>query len=612
MKQCNKVLFPLGVLALFCCVMSLFGGIALGAVAPTVTALPVFKNGTVTPTRLATDSAGNIYVTDPHAEGVLKFSPVGNLLQKIITAKEPDGIAIGQDGRVLVTQGTYVVALNADGTEYQRFGTFKLAYSITVANAGPAAGRIYVSDIRDYCIQVFDSSYNPVTIAAHDPGRSTTTPVIAPKPLNSFGASALDYNKLGVLGYFNRPAGVAFEKNSNLVAVADSLTGMIQFFDPDGNPQYTLGTFGYDNNYVMFTYPQSIAFEYVAGVLNRAYVLDTNQDYVMVLNPAGSGTPLDPSTWTRLSAIGSYGHANGNLIAPSDILVDSYDPNNNRLFVSNGFGSISVFGLASLQPYNVNITSITDTSMTVNWTNSATAAKSLRVYRAASLGGPLTLVSGDLATGTVSFIDSGLAPYTTYYYTVRAVSTSNVETSNVDQVFAKTTGSFGLTVNIAGSGQVNGTVTCNTASCQSTLPADSLVTLTASPSGSSSQFVGWTGAGAYCNTQENLCQLSMDAAKVVTATFAAVSPFRVNGIFFDNLQDAYDAAQDGSIIQVMSGTWPSTWLATEFMTAWQAKTVTVVGGYDATFTSNTGGQSTITGRTNMSSGKVVFKQIKVH
>ena len=88
MKQWNKFILTLSVLASFCCGVSPFDGIAFGAQsAPVVTVLPVFKEGAVTPTRLASDGAGNIYVTDPHAEGVLKFNSVGKLLQKIITAK---------------------------------------------------------------------------------------------------------------------------------------------------------------------------------------------------------------------------------------------------------------------------------------------------------------------------------------------------------------------------------------------------------------------------------------------------------------------------------------------------------------------------------------------
>lgn len=622
MKQWNRIIFTIGVLASFCCVMSPFGGIAQGATAPTVTPLPVFRDGTVTPARMATDSAGNFYVADPHASGVLKLDSTGKYLKTIVTAKEPGGIAIDQNGRLLVTQGTYVVALNADGTVFKQFdqlyGPFKQAYAIAVDNRTVGGtGRIYVTDIQDYCVRVFDSSYNSVALSAHDPGGTInvggTPRVVSAKPLNSFGASTVDYGMSGTNpAYFNRPAGIAFEKSFGFVAVVDSLYGDIQFFDVDGVYQDQFGLPGYSPTSTRFTYPQSIAFEYVGGLLSRAYVLDTFQGYVMAIN-TGTAASTYPSSWTRLSAIGGYGHANGNLISPTDILLDTKDPNNNRLLVSNGFGSISVFGLASLQPYNVNITNITDTSMKVNWTvpTPATSIKWLRVYRTTTPNVallPANLVSGNLANTVTSFVDTSLTPYTTYYYTVRAVDNSSVEMPNIDQVFAKTTGSFGLTINVAGSGQVNGDVTCLGGTCSSSQVADSIITLTASPSGAASHFAGWSGN---CVTDSVTCQVTMDAAKSVTASFDALLAFRVDGAYFDNLQDAYSKAHDGSVIQVMAGSWPSTKLATEYMNAWQSKTVIIVGGYNADFSDNTGAMSIITGRTLLSNGKAVLKQLKV-
>jgi hypothetical protein len=103
----------------------------------------------------------------------------------------------------------------------------------------------------------------------------------------------------------------------------------------------------------------------------------------------------------------------------------------------------------------------------------------------------------------------------------------------------------------------------------------------------------------------------MDGAKSVTASFTAKLAFRVDGAYFDNLQDAYSAAKDGSVIQTLAGTWPSTTHATEYMTAWQYKTVIIEGGYDPTFTSNAGGSSTAVGRANLNAGKVIMRQFKV-
>jgi hypothetical protein len=103
----------------------------------------------------------------------------------------------------------------------------------------------------------------------------------------------------------------------------------------------------------------------------------------------------------------------------------------------------------------------------------------------------------------------------------------------------------------------------------------------------------------------------MDAAKSVTASFQSRLAFRVDGAYFDNLQDAYSAANDGSVIRVLAGTWPSTTHPTEYMTAWQTKAVTIEGGYDPTFTTNTGATSTVIGRANLNAGKVTWKQLSL-
>jgi hypothetical protein len=103
----------------------------------------------------------------------------------------------------------------------------------------------------------------------------------------------------------------------------------------------------------------------------------------------------------------------------------------------------------------------------------------------------------------------------------------------------------------------------------------------------------------------------MNSAKSVTALFEAKLAFRVDGAYYDNMQDAYNGAKDGSVIKVLNGLWPSTLLSTEYMSAWQDKSVTIEGGYDPTFTTNTNGMSIITGRTLLYGGKVVMKQLKV-
>jgi hypothetical protein len=628
MKVWNRLILSTCLAAFFCCAVSLFGGAAFGAsTIPKVTPLPAINDRSVTPNRLVQQpGTGYLFVADPHAgESVNVYNPAGQWVKQIPCAKEPGGVAFALNGDLLVTQGTYVAVMEKANNWVEnvskRFGVgvLKSAFAITVDNINTTApatprtatGTVFVSDIQGSYIYYYDVNYAPINMSA---GSAYNPLVRGGYPINAIGDSYVNNGSTAGPAIFNRPAGVTFERTSGLLTVVDSLLGRLQFFDLAGNYISERGEFGYQfganhANFPFFTYPQSVAYEYTNEVVDRAYVLDTFQSYIYVFD----ASTADPITWTYLTDIGAYGHNKGYLIVPSDLIFDKFDPANNRLVVTNGFGSLSVYGISSIQPYNVAIDTITSTSMRITWALPATTLiKNIRVYRSTTPGSKpgdpgVIQVGGDLANTATAFTDSTLSQYTTYYYTVRAVDFSNVETNNVDQVSAKTTGAFNLSININGSGQVNGTASCASAVCTSSQAADSVVTLTAAATGTSI-FSGWTGD---CFTTSDTCILTMDAVKSATANFTAQLAFHVDGAYFDNLQDAYDAAKPGSTIMVMAGTWPSTTHPTNYNTAWQNKTVYIVGGYDPSFTNNAGGMSVVTGRTNLTAGKVIMKQFKL-
>ena len=84
-----------------------------------------------------------------------------------------------------------------------------------------------------------------------------------------------------------------------------------------------------------------------------------------------------------------------------------------------------------------------------------------------------------------------------------------------------------LTVNHGGSPQGSGTVSsvptdidCQTGQCQQAFPNGTLVTLTATPDDSTSDFTGWSGA---CTNATGVCTITMTANTSVTASFALKS-----------------------------------------------------------------------------------------
>ncbi len=289
--------------------------VILAAAPPIVTVLKPITQGVRSPVRMAQDAAGNSFVADTRNGGVIKFNPYGVPLQTIQTAGVPQGIAIAQDGKLLVSQGAFVAILNSDGSEAGRLsGQFKCANGIAVDDV---TGFIYVTDSSAHEVQVFTAS----------------------------GAFSRRFGSRGTLaGQFSMPTGIAFEKSTRQLVVADTLNSRIQFFDVNGVYVKSIGVAG--SGPMKFASPQGVAFEYSKDpvpVLSRMYVVDTYQGVVQVIDPAGTGTALYITGTNPLNNyIGSYGNANGQLMVPTDV---AFDRQNSRLLVVNGFGNITAFGI---------------------------------------------------------------------------------------------------------------------------------------------------------------------------------------------------------------------------------------------------------------------------
>ncbi|KAF0218942.1 MAG: hypothetical protein FD174_2458 [Geobacteraceae bacterium] len=282
---------------------------SFAAVPPTVTTLNPVTEGISTPLKVAADSTGNYYLTDPRGGGILKYNQSCELTKVIRTGRRPLGITVTPQGNILVGQGNYVSILDGSGNEIGRLGSgagqFKQANGIAV----DTTGNIYVSDSLDHCVQVFgaDGTYK-----------------------FRFGSHG------NQPGQFSLPTGITYEKSAGRLAVADTLNGRIQFFDLSGGYQKSIGSFGSGPG--KFIAPQAVAFEYDKpgnSVLTRMYVVDSFQSNLQVINPTATGT--------FLAFIGSYGRAPGQLTNPSDVL---FDRTNDKLVVVNSLaGNLVLYGV---------------------------------------------------------------------------------------------------------------------------------------------------------------------------------------------------------------------------------------------------------------------------
>lgn len=329
-----KRFVAMSVMALVAVVISLPVA-SFAATQPVVSVLGLLTQGIRVPKRMALDAVGNVYIADQRAGGIVVLDTYGTMKALIPTAAAPNGLAFALDGTLLVSQASSVVRYNvATGQEVGRM----------VGGALIAPAGIAVDDVTGY-IYVADGIANQVVVYT-----------ASGNYVKSFAQGVtVDANNNKVnnpLGKLSGPSGISFEKISRQLAVSDTNSHRVQFFDVDGNFIKSIGnsvtdttsnasvTFGM----MQFDAPTAVAFEYSKGtspaVLTRIYVVDSYQGNVQVVDPVTSAALL--VSGTSKNYIGAPGAFIGQLKTPSDAVFDAV---NNRLMVVNGYGNITNWGI---------------------------------------------------------------------------------------------------------------------------------------------------------------------------------------------------------------------------------------------------------------------------
>lgn len=355
--------------------------VSLAATSPAVTVLSPITSGLDTPTKIALDSTGNIYVTDGRAGGIVKFNTYGAKLMTIRLGSIASGLAFAQDGSLIVAQGTFVARYNsATGEELGRFTGGHLVASAGVA-VNDVTGYVYVADNKSKQIEVYDASG---------------------KYISAFGNTVLV-----------APAGITFEKKSGYLVVCDAPSNKFQFFDVNAN--YALiKSFGdtipggktsiYTGllTSMQFASAISVAFEYskdAVPVLSRIYALDSFQSNLQVVDPVTLKPVIVAGTTSNY--IGSLGITNGQLQIPSDVVFDSV---NNRLLVASALGYITIYGIdGGKNPIYVDTTPPT---LTVNPLLSSVSVPTVTISGTMESGATVAVTTATATVGVVSYPSS--------------------------------------------------------------------------------------------------------------------------------------------------------------------------------------------------------------
>lgn len=261
--------------------------------APTATTLPPIAGGLHSPTRLATDAAGSLFVAEPGEGRISAFDAFGRRLWTRDGFAAPIALALDAAGNLLVSEEKTgsVSAFDSRWNSLYQLG----------AGTGEFTRANYLA---------MDAAAGSNTVFVCDGGADRIKVYRSGQFVTSFGGTGT------ANGQFNFPAGV-FVSAAGEVFVVDQGNDRVQVFNRSGAflRAFQLGAGG------MFGGPSGRAQGITGDAQGRLYVADSFQGIVKVFDAFG----------TSLGAIGDFGQATGQFRTPADVVFVSL----NRLCVAS-------------------------------------------------------------------------------------------------------------------------------------------------------------------------------------------------------------------------------------------------------------------------------------
>lgn len=347
----------------------------LRASTPAIAPLGAYSEGLQAPARVATDSAGNVYATDPQAGQVVVYDAFGRVSSVQAGFSSPLGIAVDARGRIYIAEETpgSVSVYDSQWNPLYKLGSGDQEFMLPnyIATDATAGATVYVSDSSAHQVKVYRDG------------------VFAFR-FGSPGANSAQFDF--PTGLFVNPTGEVFvvDQNNDRVQVFNNKGEFLRMFSlvtPLGG--MGMGSVGGRSQGI------------TGDNQGRLYVADCFQGFLRVFDVSGN----------YLGRIGTMGELRGQFRTPLGLALDGY----NRLFAASANNSrVEVFGMdayAQLSAVPAQQVVPVGTNVTFSVTVSDSSASTFQWYKGTNLltdgGGTFGANSTVLNLMGVSVTDSG-------------------------------------------------------------------------------------------------------------------------------------------------------------------------------------------------------------
>ena len=251
------------------------------------------------PIDVAVSQKGSIAVADIHRKHIYIYDLEHKLISTIPLSESPMCVVFNKAGDIYVGLKTDVIVVNERGNVIDKLSQHGLSFQMVVDLAIDDVGMIYIVDREAHRIKMVSSSGDMQA---------------------SFGAFGAE------LGQFRYPSGIAINRNTGEIVVADAGNSRVQIFSAD---RQNITTFGEHIKQVDGVWQYVGKFARMNGISvdneGRIYVSDSGLDNLQIFDGTGN----------HLGFLGGVSDRTGRLRVPAGIAISS----NGKLFVTSTTGS---------------------------------------------------------------------------------------------------------------------------------------------------------------------------------------------------------------------------------------------------------------------------------